>query len=413
VASEMDAERIKKLIDLMDKEVPKGDAMLRVYRLQNAVAEDLAKVLMSIPKDAKDPAQKGKSTLLAKDVQVAADKATNTLIITASKDDYKVLEDVIQSLDVSRPMVYIEALIMEVNATKDFKVGVEWRGIRDTGHVSGFEGSGSAAFIGSGGLGTSGGYNIIPGTPAVGSPVDFPRGFSIGVLGAGLRIGDVLFPNIGAVLQAYQKDSDVSILSTPQIMTLDNEEAEITVGKNVPYITRQERSISASDIDYSNYEYKDVGVTLNITPHINEEGYVRLKLNQKVTKVVKEESALGLPTTLKREAKTTVVVKDKETIVIGGLLGDSTEVGAYQVPCLGNIPALGWLFKSVSRGREKTNLFVFLTPHIVRTQSDAAALYKEKKDQMGEVVEGVIRLKEKVIPKAPAAEAAPPVKNVK
>lgn len=414
VASEMDTERIKKLIALMDKEVPKGEAMLRVYRLQNAVAEDLAKVLMSIPKDAKDPAQKGKSPLLAKEVQVVADKATNTLIITASKDDYKVLEDVIQSLDISRPMVYIEALIMEVNANKDFKVGVEWRALKDTGSISGFDTGHGAVVIGSGGLGTGGGYNIIPGTPTTpGAPLSFPGGFSIGVLGAGISVGGVVFPNIGAMLQAYQRDSDVSILSTPQIMTLDNEEAEITVGKNVPYITRQERSISASDIDYSNYEYKDVGVTLNITPHINEEGYVRLKLSQKVTKVVKEESALGLPTTLKREAKTTVVVKDKETIVIGGLLGDSTEVGAYQVPCLGNIPALGWLFKSVSRGREKTNLFVFLTPHIVRTQSDAAALYREKKDQMGEVVEGVIRLNEKAIPKAPAAEGAPPVKNVK
>ncbi len=409
VASEMDTERIRKLIALMDKEVPKGDAMLRVYRLQNAVAEDMAKVLMNIPKvpatGTPAPAQSGRSPMLSKDVQVLADKATNTLIITANKDDYRVLESVIANLDVHRPMVYIEALIMEVAVNKDFKVGVEWRGIKDTGSISGFDTGHTAAVIGSGGLGASGSYNIIPGVPTTpGAPLSFPGGFSIGVLGAGISVGGVVFPNIGAMLQAYQKDSDVSILSTPQIMTLDNEEAEITVGKNVPYITRQERSTSATGIDYSNYEYKDVGVTLNVTPNINEENFVRLKLNQKVTKVVTEESTLGLPTTLKREAKTTVIVKDKETIVIGGLLGDSTEVGTYQVPCLGSIPVLGWLFKSVSRGREKTNLYVFLTPHIIRTQRDAAALYKEKKDQMGEVVEGVIKLNHKAVPKEPAVE---------
>ena len=167
-------------------------------------------------------------------------------------------------------------------------------------------------------------------------------------------------------------------------------------------------STSAGGINYSSYEYKDVGVTLNITPHINEQEFVRLKLNQKVTSVVAAESkTTGLPTTLKREAKTTVVVKDRETIVIGGLVGDSTDESTYQIPCLGSIPVLGWLFKSKSWGREKTNLFVFITPHIIRTQKDAAELYKDKKTSMGEVVEGVIKLNDKAPSKAPASEAAP------
>ena len=402
VASEMDTDRIKKLIALMDKEVPKGDAMLRVYRLQNAVAEDLAKVLMNIPKAAATPtpapAQSGKSPLLSKDVQVLADKATNTLIITAGKDDYKVLEDVIQSLDVSRPMVYIEALIMEVNVTKKFQVGVEWRGLFGSADLSSNLGPDAT---GVGMVGFSG-QSIIPQLDSSGVPI-IPGGFSLGVIGAGIKIGGVSFPNIGAVLQAYQNDSDVSILSTPQIMTLDNEEAEINVGSNVPYLTRQDTSsgqvTSAGGINYSSYEYKDVGVTLNITPHINAEDFVRLKLNQKVSKVT-TGADIARPTTLKREAKTTVVVKDKETIVIGGLLGDSTDVGTSGVPCLSSIPVMGWLFKSVSRAREKTNLYVFITPHIIRTQKDAADLYKEKRDSMGEVVEGVIKLNERAAPKA-------------
>lgn len=415
VASEMDSERIKRLIDFMDKEVPRGAATLRVYRLQNAVAEDLAKVLMNIPK-ATGPATPtgapgqaaaaGRTPLLSRDVQVVADKATNTLIITASNDDYKVLEDVIKSLDITRPMVFIEALIMEVATTKDFQVGVEWRGLSDTGHVSGFDTGRGVGFVGSGGRGQGGDFTIIPGVPVpVGGvipPVSFPSGFSLGILGAGLSIktGDqtITFPNIGAVLQAVQSDSDVSILSNPQIMTVDNEEAEINVSKNVPYITRQDTSSSitqaAGGINFSSFEYRDVGVILNITPHINEENMVRLKLSQKVSTVVTAESLTGLPVTLKREAKTTVVIRDKETIVIGGLLGDSTDVSKFQVPCLGSIPLLGWLFKSMARHREKTNLYIFLTPHIIRSQTDAAALYQEKREQMGTVEGGIIKLYE-------------------
>jgi general secretion pathway protein D len=416
VASEMDTERVKKLIALMDKEVPKGDAMLRVYRLQNAVAEDMAKVLMNIPKApaAGAPAPGAQAPLLSKDVMVVADKSTNTLIIMAKKDDYKVLEDVIQSLDISRPMVFIEALIMEVNTNKNFQVGVEWRGLKGTGSISGVDTGETAAFISSGSSG------LIPSTTISSSGAvslgNLPPGFAIGILGAGITIGGVSFPNIGAVLNAYQGDTDVSILSTPQIMTLDNEEAEINVGKNVPFISRQDNtSSSTTGIAYSNYEYKDVGVVLNITPHINEENFVRLKLNQKVSSVYATDAKVsGLTTTLKREAKTVVVVKDRETIVIGGMLGDSTSEGTSMVPCLGNIPILGWLFKTYTRTREKTNLYVFITPHIIRTQSDAASLYKEKKDQMGDVVEGVIKLHDKPPPKAsppPAPLVVPPAKN--
>ena len=402
VATETDTARVKQLIGLLDKEVPKGDTTLHVYRLQNATAEDLAKVLASLPREAKET-QKGRSPLLSKEVQVTADKATNMLIITAGRDDYRTIEDVIKKLDTPRPMVYIEALIMEVNVNKDFKLGVEWRGAKDTGTISGFDATAagsprSAAFIGSTATGSTGG--IIPSaaynaTTGIGS-VSLPSGFSVGILGAGIAIGGVVFPTIGAVLQAYQSDSDVSILSTPQILTLDNEEAEVNVGKNVPYVTRKETSgVTSTGIDYSTYEYKDVGVNLKVTPHINEENYVRLKIDQQVSKVVTAESTAGLPTTLKRTAKTVVVVKDKETVVIGGLVGDSTDMGTYKIPLLGDIPLLGWLFKSRVTGRERTNLFVFITPHIIRTQADATAIAAQKTEELGEVRGGVIKMREK------------------
>lgn len=403
MANVAEAESVRKLVEFMDKEVPRGESHIQVYRLQNSIAEDLAKVLTSIVQGSAPPAPaagaaaagapKVATPVVSKNVQVVPDKATNTLVIMAEREDYKVMEGIIKQLDVPRAMVYIEALIMEVNTNKAFNLGVEWRGLTDTGKVSGVDTGQSAAFIGSGGAGTTtspGAYNILGGL----TPTAFPSGFAMGIIGAGITIGGVTFPNIGAVVQAYKTDSEVSILSTPQIMTLDNEEAEISVGSNVPYLTRQDTTSSTTSINYNNYEYRDVGVTLNITPHINEEDYIRLIISQQVTKVTSAITSTT-PTTLKRTARTTVVVKDKETIVIGGLVGDSTQEDTYRVPLFGDIPLLGWLFKSKSRSREKTNLYVFLTPHIVRTQADAANLYEEKRETMGDVVEGVIRLNEK------------------
>lgn len=418
LASVADTENVRKLVAMMDKDVPRGESNIQVYRLQNSVAEDLAKVLTNIVKDtgAASSATAATATgakvitpVVSKNVQVVPDKATNTLVIMAEREDYKVLENIIRQLDVPRAMVYIEALIMEVNANKAFNLGVEWRGLTDTGKVSGVDTGQSAAFIGSGGSGSTnkpGGYNILGAL----STTAFPDGFTMGIIGAGITIGGVTFPNIGAVVQAYKTDAEVSILSTPQIMTLDNEEAEINVGSNVPYLTRQDTTSSTTSINYNSYEYRDVGVILNITPHINEENFIRLKISQQVTKVT-SDSKSTTPITLKRTAKTTVVVKDNETMVIGGLVGDSTEDNTYKVPLLGDIPILGWLFKTNSTKREKTNLYVFLTPHIVRTQKEAAELYQGKRESMGEVVEGIIKLNEKksetIVPPASSENKKP------
>jgi general secretion pathway protein D len=417
LASVADTETVRKLVALMDKDAPRGESNIQVYRLQNSIAEDLAKVLNSIIKDSGASAatggaatgQKALAPVVSKNVQVVPDKATNTLVVMAEREDYKIIENIIKQLDVSRPMVYIEALIMEVNANKAFNIGVEWRGLKDTGSITGMDSGKAVAIIGSGGAGstTPGGYNILD-SLTTGTSAAFPSGFSMGIVGAGIKIGGILFPNIGAVVQAYKTDSEVSILSTPQLMTLDNEEAEINVGSNVPYITRQDSTATSSTypVNYNTYEYKDVGVVLNITPHINEENFIRLKISQQVTKVT-SASTSATPTTLKRTAKTTVVVKDNETIVIGGLVGDSTQDNTYKVPLLGDIPLLGWLFKTNSTSREKTNLYVFLTPHIVRTQKNAANLYQEKRETMGEVVEGIIKLNEKKPETKPSGTPAP------
>jgi general secretion pathway protein D len=392
-ASEDDTIKVKQLIDLLDKEIPRGEGAIRVYYLQNANAEDLAGVLTALPsKEAKGAPQKGKAPVISKEVQIAADKATNSLVITANKDDYLILEDVIQKLDIPRRMVYIEALIMEVRLSKQFALGVQWQAGDDTGS---YEGRDIGTFVGS--TPPSG---IFPSVDITGT-VGLQPGFSFGVLGETITIGGIQFPTIGAVIRAFQSDSEIHILSTPQIMTTDNEEAEIVVADNVPFLTRQETS--AAGVDYSNYEFKDVGFTLKITPQINQERFVRLKLFQEVSQVVSQEE-VGLPTTLKRTAETTVIVKDENTVVIGGLIDDTLTRGGYRVPCLGSIPLLGGLFRTRDTSGNKSNLFIFITPHIIENPAEAAKVYEEKKDKMDDFKEGVIKMYERPAPRGETSE---------
>ena len=382
-ATEYDTLRVKQLIELLDKEIPRGGGDIHVYYLQNANAEDLAKVLTALPsKQAKAPA-KGRAPVISKEVQIVADKATNSLVITANKDDYLILEEVIKKLDITRRMVYIEALIMEVRVNKQFDLGVQWLAADDKGS---HDGRAIGSFAGS-----TPPQSVLPGVDATGT-VNLPSGFSLGVLGESITIGGIDFPNIGAVIRAYQSDSDVHILSTPQIMTTDNEEAEISVADNIPFLTRQETT--AAGLDYSNYEFKDVGVKLNITPQINQQRFVRLKISQEVSQVVEQEQ-IGLPTTLKRTASTTVIIKDSNTVVIGGLIDEILSQGTYRLPCIGNVPLLGWLFKSVSRSSDRTNLFIFLTPYIIENPEEAQKVYEEKKEQIDDIKEGVIKMQKR------------------
>jgi len=371
LASEDDTQKIKHLIALLDKAIPRDKGNIHVYYLQNANAEDLAKVLTSIPSKQTKASTKGKAPIISKEAKIVADKATNSLVITADKEDYLALEGVIKKLDIPRRMVYIEALIMEVNVDKNLNLGVEWQ-------VGG-------AFGNYGAFGS-----FYSGTEF--SPIG--TGFSLGVLGNTITIGGTKFPNIGAAVKALRNDTDVNILSTPQILTTDNEEAQITVGKNVPYITSKERATGETQYSYS-YAYKDVGVTLKITPQINQERFVRLKLSQEVTRLIQNKGLEeGYPTTYKRSADTTVIVKDNNTVVIGGMIDNSLTKQKYQVPCLGGIPGLGWAFKSISRSRNKTNLFIFLTPHIIENPEEAKTIYKEKKARMDQIEEGTIKMYE-------------------
>jgi len=370
LASEVEMARVRQLIDFLDRETPRGKEKIRVYYLEYANAEEIAKVLQNLP--SKEAAQtKGKGAtgaagapLLAGKVNITADKATNSLVITASSDDYTVVEEVIKKLDIPRPMVYIEAVVMEVNAQKDFSLGTQWTAAGSTN-------------IGNKPAAVGGGF-LAPNSaiPALTQGV-LPQGFSFGVFTEAIDIAGIKFNNLTALIQAFKQDRDVNILQTPQILTTENEEAKINVGRNIPF---QTQSSTTDNQTFNSFEYRDVGTILKITPHISIERLVRLTIGLEVSAL--ESTTDFRPTTLKRTIDTTVIVDDKSTIVIGGLIEDTKAVSEYKVPLLGDIPVLGWLFKVQNSSQQKTNLFIFLSPHVINNPSEAADVYGQKKTTM-------------------------------
>lgn len=388
--------KIRDLLQQLDSKAPRGGGKIHVYYLQHANAEELVKVLTNLPdKQSGSKAKAAKAPPLSTDLKITADAETNALIITAPREEYLVLEEVIEKLDIPRRMVYLEALIMEVSVDKEFRIGVEWGGAGTFADETGTLASGFS--------GTEPSYSLLE---AVADPATaLPGGFTLGVLKKGIEIAGVYFPDIGAVLNAFQNDSDINILATPQILTTDNKEATIIVGENVPFITSQNSSATGSTQDYTNYEYKDVGTTLKITPQINQADLVRLDIGVEVTKL-KSAADVLTPTTFKRTADTTVVVHNEETVVIGGIIGQDTTSGERKVPLLGDIPLLGWLFKTYATSQRKTNMFIFITPHIVESSPELAALYYKKRDVMEYVQEGSSAIPDHFFHKKPNSEHA-------
>ena len=381
LASEIDTMRIKRLISMVDKEAPRGKGKIHVYYCKNATAEELAKVLQDLPTD-KAGAPKGKKAapVVAGAVRISADKATNSLIIMADKDDYLVLEEVIKKLDIPRSMVYIEALIMEVDMEKSLEIGVDWSAFGKTSL------DGKETVFG-------GGFRR---GVEVGPDELLQGGLTLGLLSEPITIAGVTVNNISAIVNAVKTDDDFRILSTPQVLTTDNEEARITVGENRPYQTRSTTDVSGGT--FESFEYRDVGKILKITPHVTEGRLVRMQINLEVTEIDQQATATTSttqPVTLKRTVDTTVIVQDSQTIVIGGLIDDTTTTDETKVPVLGDIPVLGWLFKDRSETKEKTNLYIFLTPRVIKNPAEADSVMREKKQEINEIRGGSFKVNQK------------------
>ncbi len=368
--------KIEKLVAAMDVPTPTGKGKINVYYLKHASSEDIAKVMQALVSrlpvppagGAAQPA--GPATILEGAVTITADKLTNSLIIVASPIDYETMKDVIQKLDIRRRQVYVEAAIIEMGLIKSRELGFEFQ-------------AANLNKLNNGGTSVIGGTNFGGiGAATVGGPAAFANfnGLAVGAVKGTFTYKGTEFLNIGALLRALQSDADVNVLSTPNILTSDNQKAEIMVGENVPFKTGQSQNAATGGSSIlTTIERKDVGISLKITPQITSEDNVRLEIYQEISNVV-ESATLNVdgPTTSKRSASTTVVIKDHETMVIGGLIRDNVTTAERKVPFLGDIPLLGWLFKYKNTKVEKTNLMIFITPYIIKNEQDAADITRRQ-----------------------------------
>jgi len=354
--------QILSLIEKLDVRPPSGKGNINVRYLKNGDAESLSKVLMNLTQttqaggqpQAPRPGGPGQAMKFQDKITITPDKATNSLVITASVEDYETLDQVIEKLDIRRKQVFVEALIMEVSTTKAKEFGIEWR------TTSNFTQPGAQGI---------GGTNFGNINTVAQNPLNSPMGLAVGVVDGIISFGGKDFLNIGALMHAMESEQGINVLSTPNIMTIDNEEAEIVVAQNVPFQTSQSQTTGGNTI--STFERKNIGITLKIKPQISESDDVRLLVYQEISSVLPIDQQVAKDImTFTRSIKTTVLVRDAQNIVIGGLISDNLQDTETKVPILGDLPVVGWLFKSMKKQKAKTNLLVFLTPHIISRAED-------------------------------------------
>jgi len=359
VANAQDTETIETLVENLDVERPNRASNVHVVYLKNAQAEETAESLTAVLANLKITG----ALEATQQVQVSADVGTNALIITASAQDYEVIADVIEKLDIVREQVLVEMLIVEVSEDSLREIGIDWATLDQAV-------TGSVRFFGATSFGLRSGF----------ASGDL-EGLSVG---AWKKTGTDT--TIGPILHALEKISGVNILSTPHILTSNHNKARIIVGENRPFVMQSR--ITERDVDtptvIKTFEYKDVGITLEITPHISQGGLVRLEINSEFTKLVESVTTLSLdtPTTAKRQAETVVTMNSGSTVVIGGLIRDDKVTVEKKIPFVADIPLIGGLFKLQRDQLQKTNLLIFITPHVMTNQEDLQQMTDKKKEGM-------------------------------
>ena len=332
------------------------------YPVQNANASNLAEILSNISGNINQQT-KASNKKKGKQLSIVADKETNSLIIYANPAQYSIIKNAIEDLDVIRPQVFVEALIVEIGVNKTLNLGVKYS--RNTLLNP------DNANSGLGNLSTPSGFGGVTSQTPEGARAS-GTGSLLGVIGNIITYNGVNYLSYSAFVQALATDREVDILSNPKILTLNNKKATIQVGENRPFLTSITRDSNNNAIP--NYSYKDLGILLDILPQINAGDYVNMEIKQENTSVSGFAQADLLtedrPITSKRTLITQVVVKSGETIALGGLISDEKVINKTKVPCLGDIPLLGYLFRNQTTSSKKTNLVVFLTPTIVRTAEE-------------------------------------------
>lgn len=417
IANEQGHQSITDLIKKVDIDVdPTSRSQIYVVRLEHAKAEDVTKVLQELSQekgkgaggqDLTNPnartaaqraqqqqaaagaaaaaagAQEPQGAIAAFDsgMRIASDENTNSLVIIASKDDYAVIESVIKQLDTKRKQVFVDCVILEMSSQDQHSFDIAYH----------------TPFT-PGGDGTSGLVAGQFGTNSLGLSTAALSGFSFGVFGKSLEVpildpttgtaSTLSIPAFGVALQALQTNQMVNIVSAPNILALDNEEAKIVVGRKIPFPTSN--GLNSLGQPVISFQREDVAITLEVTPRVNSENYVTLELKVEVQEIEDNQSSgssvvqQGGFITSNREVETVALVADNQTMVIGGLMGSTDSESESKIPILGDLPVIGALFRSRNKTSRRTNLMVFLTPHIVDDEEDMAEIMRVKEAQRQE-----------------------------
>lgn len=432
VATDRAFQRILGLINRLDQAggpLDTASGRVHVYFLANANAEDMATTLSSIGVSATRggggggrggaggrpggvpglppgvpggaPGGQGSGGLFEGDVRVASDKATNSLIIVASGKDYITIRDLIRQLDIARRQVFIEAVILEVSLDKSRRLGVSFHG----GQGANLGGGDQSLIFGgvqpSGVSGATGPNSIFFSPAALSGLAAGLRGPAIPNAGTilGLPAGQTI-PSFGVFLQLLQNNNDVNVISMPHILTSDNEKATIQVGRNLPFPAslggipgstgQASGATPLGGVGFSlgtSVQRQDVALKLDVTPHVNDSDFVRLEVDNEISDVASENfNGLG-PATDKRTVKTVVVVRDQQSVVLGGLQRDRVSESVDKVPLLGDIPLLGYLFKVKRKTILKQNLLIILTPYVIKDPLDLRNIFERKVRERREFLE--------------------------
>lgn len=342
--------QIRALIANLDTPI-ETDGNTEVIFMRYALAKDLVETLTGVGSQKDDKTEKPKTkSNTEKAFDVRADEAANALIITAPHDLMRSLKSVVSQLDVRRAQVHIEAIIAEVSYGKEQQLGVEWQS-KDSGEL----------------------FAASRKNPE--NSLDLSQ--FIESAGKGLSVGYLAGSELKALLNAFASDNDVNVLSTPSIVTLDNEEASIIVGQNIPLTTGQYTPSPGTGVStpFQTIQRQDIGIKLKVMPQINEGNAVKLKVTQEVSSLTPSSGGQSFD---KRQIETSVLVDDGKVLVLGGLIKDDLKQTIDKVPLLGDIPLLGYLFQTTSTVTQKTNLMVFLRPQILRDTSKAANITHDK-----------------------------------
>jgi general secretion pathway protein D len=432
IADDRSFAKVQELVAQLD--VPTaGEGGIHVVFLRNASAEDIATTLSALAQGkssartpggavspppgmpaaapATGPAGATTANILSGEVKVTADKSQNALVIQAGGSDFVALSRIIDKLDRPRRQVFVEAVIMEVSLSDSTQFGVGAHGFLPV-DVAGK--SSVLPLVSAPGRVNSLGLNSQAGLQSLVSLGGFLTGLAGPTSGEFKALTGLDFPSIGLVIQALQSNSDVNVLSTPHVLAGDNEESEISVGQNVPFPSGAANTGLSSLLSstgtgsavgsilgtgglgslYTPIQRQNVELKLKIKPQINEGDNVRLHIEEQTEEIASTDPVLG-PTTSKRSVKTQVVVRDQSTIVIGGLIQERSTKSVKKIPLLGSLPIIGWLFRDTVTSKQKTNLLLFLTPYIIRDESDYRRIFERKRKEQQDFIEAFYGTKAK------------------